>query len=316
MARSRPLPDALGSSFAVGEAQALGVRAGRLRGSDLLRPYSGLRTRRTTSAPERDEDPFAAQRRIRVEQALAYAPRLRPGQYFSHETAAALWGGPLPMVREDRLAGVHVSTLGEGPLVRAAGVVRHRGDPRFVRVRTDLGVPVASPASTWTQMGHLPFSDLVALGDYFCRTWRAGVGRPHAGRPPLATVTQLRAGIGAGRRVGAPMLREAIEWIRQDSWSPRESALRCLIVAAGLPEPQLNVDLFNGATFLGCVDMVYSARKVAIEYLGRVHANSWGADVERLARLRAAGWTVIEVTAELLADPSELLDRVRRALGF
>ncbi|MGO4680091.1 endonuclease domain-containing protein [Microbacterium sp. 2MCAF23] len=316
MSRSQPLPDALGSSFAVGEARALGVRAGRLRGSDLLRPYSGLRTRRSADVPDHDEDPFAAQRRIRVEQALAYAPRLRPGQYFSHETAAALWGGPLPIVREDRVVGVHVSTLGEGPLVRAVGVERHRGDPRFVRVRTDLGVPVASPASTWTQMGHLPLFALVALGDCFCRMWRPGVGRPHAGKPPLATVAQLRADIGAGRRLGAPMLREAIEWIREDSWSPRESELRCLIVAAGLPEPLLNVDLFDGSTFLGCVDMVYPERKVAIEYLGRVHANSWGADVERLARLRAAGWTVIEVTAELIADPPELLGRIRRALGF
>lgn len=314
--RPRRLPDALGSSFAVRDAQALGVSAGRLRGADLLRPYSGLRTRRSGSTPERDEDPFAAQRRIRVEHALAYAPRLRPGQYFSHETAAALWGGPLPIAREDATVGVHVSTLGDGPLVRAAGVVRHRGDPRLVRVRTDLGLPVASPASTWTQMGHLPFFALVALGDHFCRAWRPGVGRPHVGKPQLATVAELRANIGAGRRLGGPMLREAIEWIREDSWSPRESELRCLIVAAGLPEPQLNVDLFDGAGFLGCVDLVYPARKVAIEYLGRVHANSWGADVERLARLRAAGWTVIEVTAELLADPAELLGRIRRALGL
>ena len=316
MARSQPLPDALGSSFAVGEAQSLGVRPGRLRGSDLLRPYSGLRVRRSASDLVRDEDPFAAQRRIRVEQALAYAPRLRAGQYFSHETAAALWGGPLPFVHEDRVVDTHVSTLGDGPLVRAAGVVRHRGDPRLVRVRTDLGFPVASPASTWAQMGHLPFSALVALGDCFCRTWRHGVGRPNAGKPPLATIAELRANIGAGRRLGAPMLRKAIEWIREDSWSPRESELRCLIVAAGLPEPQLNVDLFDGATFLGCVDLAYPARRVAIEYLGRVHANSWGADVERLARLRAAGWTVIEVMAELLADPSELLGRIRRALGL
>lgn len=314
MPRFSPLPEDLGASFTVSEARDLGVGAGRLRGADLLRPYSGVRSR-IRSTPEREEDPYAAQRRVRIEQALRYAPRLRPGQYFSHETAAALWGGPLPLAPPGRRIQVHVSTLGEGPLVRAAGVERHRGDPRLVRVRTDLGVPVASPVSAWAQLGRLPFSDLVALGDFVCRVWRRGVGRPQPGRAPLATLAQLRSAVAAGRRPGAPGLREALEWIRLDSWSPRESELRCLLVGAGLPEPELNVDLFEGGAFLGCVDMIYRAQKVAIEYLGRVHAGSWGADVERLARLRAAGWTVIEVTAELLADPRELLRRVRRALG-
>ena len=315
MPRPQQLPEDLGASFAVGEARRLGVGAGRLRGPDLLRPYSGVRAR-IPPRLDREEDPYAEQRRMRVEQALRYAPRLRPRQYFSHETAVALWGGPLPFVPYGRGIEVHVSTLGEGPLVRAAGVARHRGDPRLVRVRTDLGVPVASPVSSWAQSGRLPFPELVALGDFFCRVWRRGVGRPQPGRAPLATVVQLRAALAAGRRPGGPLLREAIEWIREDSWSPRESEVRCLLVAAGLPEPELNVDLFEGGAFLGCVDMVYRAQKVAIEYLGRVHAGSWGADVERLARLRAAGWIVIEVTAELLADPRELVRRVRRALGL
>ncbi|MFB7842995.1 hypothetical protein [Microbacterium sp. NPDC056052] len=315
MPRSQPLPEDLGASFTIGAARDLGVGAGRLRGGDLIRPYSGVRAR-IPPRLEREEDPYAEQRRLRIEQALRYAPRLRPRQYFSHETAAALWGGPLPLVPQGRGIEVHVSTLGEGPLVRAAGVVRHRGDPRLVRVRTDLGVPVASPVSTWAQLGRLPFPDLVALGDFLCRVWRRGVGRPQPGRAPLATVAQLRSAVAAGRRPGGPSLREAIEWIREDSWSPRESEVRCLLVSAGLPEPELNVDLFDGGAFLGCVDLVYRAQKVAIEYLGRVHADSWGTDVERLARLRAAGWTVIEVTAELLADPRELVRRVHRALGF
>ena len=38
-------------------------------------------------------------------------------------------------------------------------------------------------------------------------------------------------------------------------------------------------------------------------------------DVERIASLRAAGWTVVEVTAPLLANPRELVRRVRHALG-
>jgi len=103
--------------------------------------------------------------------------------------------------------------------------------------------------------------------------------------------------------------------IREDSWSPRESLLRFHLVTAGLPEPELNIDVFDDdGWFLGCVDMAYPAQKVAIEYHGYMHAKTWDRDVERVARLRAAGWTVIEVTASALADVQGLIDRVAAAL--
>ncbi|MGM7698905.1 hypothetical protein [Microbacterium sp. A84] len=117
-------------------------------------------------------------------------------------------------------------------------------------------------------LGTLPVIDLVALGDYFCRQWRAGYGRPNAGRAPLAT------------------------------------------------RDELNIDVFDeSGLFLGCVDMVYPGEKVAIEYLGMLHGESWAQDVERLAALRAAGWTVIEATGPLLKRPAELVRRVSAALG-
>ncbi|QDZ16386.1 DUF559 domain-containing protein [Humibacter ginsenosidimutans] len=92
--------------------------------------------------------------------------------------------------------------------------------------------------------------------------------------------------------------------------------MRFELVCAGLPEPELNVDVFDAAgRFLGCVDMLYREERVVIEYLGMLHGASWARDVERLAALRAAGWTVIEVTAPLLSDTVELVRRVRVALG-
>ena len=120
----------------------------------------------------------------------------------------------------------------------------------------------------------------------------------------------------AGRRRGADRLRRAIELIREDSWSPRESELRCLLVDAGFPEPELNVDVFDGVgVFIACVDLLYPRQRVAIEYHGVHHGAQWARDVERAAALRAAGWTVIEVTSPLLRDPARLLRRVAAALG-
>ncbi|MGO2050546.1 MAG: hypothetical protein ACTH2E_08795, partial [Microbacterium sp.] len=210
---------------------------------------------------------------------------------------------------------VHVSTVGTGPLVRTTGVRAHRADPRTTRTREVTGLVVADPATAWAQLGSWHVSDLVALGDYFCREWRSGPGRPDAGRPPLATISDLQERIDGVRRHGIRRLREALELVREDSWSPRESKLRCLIVRAGLPEPALNQDLYDDhGRFLGCFDLVYPDKKVAIEYHGLVHASNYAADVERIAALRAAGWTVIEVTSALFAKPEELLTRIRRAL--
>lgn len=92
--------------------------------------------------------------------------------------------------------------------------------------------------------------------------------------------------------------------------------MRCILIAGGLPEPELNVDLYDErGRFLGCVDMVYREARVVIEYLGMLHGEQWAADVERLARFRAAGWIVIEVTSPLLRRPEELVRRVSAALG-
>lgn len=218
-------------------------------------------------------------------------------------------------VQDPAAAGVN-GGRGDGPLVRAAGVQAHRADPRTTRRLKIEGFVISDPATTWAQLGAWSVHDLVALGDYFCRVWRSGYGRPNAGKKPMATLPELRSRIDGVRRHGIRRLREAVELIREDSWSPRESKLRCLIMRAGLPEPMLNQDVYDDhGRFIGCVDLAYPGKKVAIEYLGLMHASTYAADVERTAALRAAGWTVIEVTNALFARPAELLTRIRRAIG-
>lgn len=320
MRTPRPIPQELDASFTVRHARDAGLSGGRLRRSDLDAPFHGIRAR--AAPPERaDLDIFERQTAERVFQAGRYAPRLKKAQFLSHETAVALLGGPSPLVTDDGKAvdgatlPVHVSTLGSGPLVRTAGVRAHRADPRTTRTVDIDGILVADPATAWAQLSSWNVADLVALGDYLCRVWRPGPGRPDVGRPPIATVTELRSRITGVRRGGIRKLREALELIRQDSWSPRESALRCLIVLAGLPEPLLNHDVYDqNGRFIGCFDLVYPDQKVAIEYHGVIHAAQYARDVERIAALRAAGWIVIEVTSALFARREELLARIRTAL--
>lgn len=322
MPKPRELPPHLGDAFSVHAATDAGVSAERLRRGDLDRPFRGVRSRTPEEAYTPDEDVFerqAAERRARAE---SYAPRLRENQFFSHETAAALRRAPLPLIVnsfgpiDGAKLPVHVSTMGDGALVRMDGVRAHRADARTTTVERHEGLPVSTPATTWASLGALSVSDLVVLGDFLCRCWRAGFGRKHVGRRPLSTVEELRLTIASGRRVGNRRLREAVELIRTDSWSPRESQVRCILIAAGLPEPELNIDVYDGdGVFLGCVDMAYPAKRVAIEYQGTMHSTRYAKDVERIAALRAAGWTVIEVTAALFKRPTDLIRRVASALA-
>ncbi len=320
MPRPRPLPDGLGPRFSVRDAVGLGVDRGRLRRKDLEIPFRGVRNAEPLP-PVSEEDPFERQAIERRRRANLYAPRLRPDQFFSHETAVALLGGPMPLVmREDVVVDgmtldVHVSTIGSDALVRAEGVTAHRAHPASTTHTGPRGAKVASPASAWAQLGHWAVLDLVALGDHLCRVWRAGPGRKDVGRSPLTTPDGLRAAIDAGRRVGIQRLRDAVELVREDSWSPRESKIRCHLIMEGLPEPRLNHDVYDDTgRFLGCVDLAYPEHKVAIEYQSMLHRSRYAADVERLDALRAAGWTVIEVSTDLFARPTDLVARVRRAL--
>jgi hypothetical protein len=114
---------------------------------------------------------------------------MRQTEFFSHTTAAVLWGVPLPVLEDHRL---NVSVFRPRRAPRGANVRGHEIDPRLVRV-TDLdGLPVTTPASTWASLGALlsPY-DLVAAGDaVVCvRSSTGGNGSPP--RPPWPRPTSF-----------------------------------------------------------------------------------------------------------------------------
>jgi len=319
MRTGRELPGKLGDAFSVQEARRSGVTDGRLRGRDLTRPFHSVRSR-PGGRPDPRADAYEARRLDALQQAKAYAKRMRPTEFFSHETAALIWDAPLPLPLADATMDVapHVSTFRGDAMPRARGVHGHRVNAQLARVVTHDGLRVTAPASTWAMLGHLQLYDLVAVGDYFARVWREeGYYRVNPGMPPLASLDDLAETVRAGRRVGVRQLRHALPLIRTDSWSRTESWTRLVIVQAGLPEPQLNCDFFDKyGAHLACIDLAYPEYKVAVEYMGQFHGAQYARDVERIERLRAAGWTVIQVTSELLfTKPGELVQRVRAALS-
>ncbi len=314
--RPSPLPAALPPRFSVAQARAAGVTPSRLRSSDLDTPFHGVRATGEAvadDARDRTGAPRGEREQACIELARRYSARMIPGEFFSHATAAIIWGIPLPpgLVRVSRL---DVAVAAPRRLRRAKGLRGHQVVAAATRVVREprTALRVTDPATTWAMLGALltdPF-DLVAAGDAVARSWRID--------EPLATLDELAEVITRGRRVGIIALRQALPRIRTRSASRPESHLRLLIVDHGMPEPQLNVEVRRDGDYYGAVDLAYPERKIAIEYEGQHHLLSteqWARDIARYDRLRAEGWIVIRVTRiDLFDHPAAVADRVRAAL--
>ncbi len=304
----RPLPPALGPVFSVKAATDAGVSPRRLRARDLDRPFRGVRVR-SAPVPTDAEGDHAGR-------AVAYAVALPDGQFFSHVTAAVLWGLPLP-VSALRGLGQDVGVLAPRRTPRGAGVRGHR----FVQASTRVcvhptrGVPLLTPACVWASLGAalLDVRDLVAVADAIVR-----VPMFRGDPPPLATIDDLAAA-STGRRVGVARLRDALPLVRERSASRTETWCRLVLVDGGLPEPELNWNIVVNGRLLACVDLAYPRERVAVEYDGEHHlvdARQWSRDIQRHEALAAAGWVVIRVTKQhLFADAGGVVARVRHALA-
>jgi hypothetical protein len=128
-------------------------------------------------------------------------------------------------------------------------------------------------------------------------------------REAVSAVADSRRGVR-----GASKLRSVLELVDGGVESPQESGLRMLIVGAGLPRPETQIE-FRELRIR--VDMGWRDWKVAVEYDGLQHwtagrQRAW--DIERIALLEAAGWVVIRVSAEMLRRPHVVLERIREKL--
>jgi hypothetical protein len=314
--RAHPLPPSLPPRFSVTQARAAGVTPARLRSSDLDAPFRGVRSTAAAVAADsydRSGAPRGEGERAHIELARRYCARMSPDEFFSHATAAMIWGIPLPpgLIRDSRL---DVAVAWPQRQRRAKGVRGHQVVASATRVVRDplTGLRVTDPATSWAMLGALlrdPY-DLVAAGDAVARSWRTD--------EPLAAIEELEEVVTRGRRVGIIALREAIPRIRTRSASRPETHLRLLIVDHGMPEPELNLEVRCDGEYLGAVDLAYPEKKIAIEYEGQHHLLSveqWTRDITRYDRLRAEGWIVIRVTKfDLFERPGEVVNRVRHAL--
>ncbi|GAA4266172.1 hypothetical protein [Frondihabitans peucedani] len=283
--------------FALGDGLDDGLSEKRLRGSDLAAPHSGVRVARSAeSALEHAGE--------------LYLPLLRPDEVFSHTTAASIWGLPLPLAVSPV---VHVTRFGEQRPRRPA-VVGHRSSRRLATTIVG-GLPVVEPLVAWAQCAAvLRLDDLVAMGDALAGRWS-----PHAAARELPLGLPARAADDWGRRRGRRRLEEALGLVRPDVWSPRETALRLVILRAGLPEPpERNAVICDAAgSVVGHADLVWRDERVLAEYEGDQHRTDrrqWRLDLAKYEAYADEGWRVVRVTDDDLVAPARLVRRIARLL--
>lgn len=298
------LPRSLGAHFSVADALEAGLTRRRMRAKDLARPFHGARRTVEDITAEQnvitdDHEPLALARastRLARSQALSYLQVAAPGTFICGASAAILRGFPVGPPGD-----LDVAVLAPRRAPKGRGVKGRRIEPHLVEVELIDGIPLSTPASTWAMLGRdLSVRQLTVLGDAIVRIPRddRGIQRPEwAG----STIEQLQASIDAGPRAGLTRLRSAIDRIRVGCSSPLETDYRLDSEDAGLPEPELDVEIRDArGRRLGISEFAYPRYGVVVEVEGDHHRSSklqWNRDLQKYRDYANAGWEVVRLTA-------------------
>ena len=271
-------------------------RAG-LSAPDVMHPFHGV----TSFGPTAGDI---------VSRCRQFEPLLRRGQVFSHLTAIALFGAPLPRLPSDEL---HVANLGNPSRSRTAGIIGHRMS-LATGVSLVHGLPVVAAADAWCQVAAMVHpNDLIAVGDFLV----SGVRLPGGGRTTaLCTFEDLdRACTRNLRGRGARSRAMALPRLRTDVDSRMESLLRLCLVDAGFPEPETGAEILVDAGRLALhPDLYWPRGRIVIEYEGEHHGlpERFRRDILRRELFEAAGYHVLQVTShDLFVDRAAFMRRVR-----
>lgn len=216
--------------------------------------------------------------------------------FASHATAARVWSLPVNLP-----PGEHVTVPEVGHRLRRTGVTCHVRPAAEVAVVD--GIRVSTLPDLFVELASLlPLVELVVAGDWMVR--RRGV-RP---KQLIATARQ------AGGRAGA-LARRAAAYVREGVDSPMESRLRMLLVLAGIPEPEINLQIRTvDGEVLRRYDLSWPGVRVIVEYDGRHHierVEQWEADLTRREAIDDSAWRILVIVSSgIYKSPEQTVQRV------
>ncbi|SDC65753.1 hypothetical protein SAMN05216410_2116 [Sanguibacter gelidistatuariae] len=283
-------------TFTIQQGLALGLTRATMRSRRFTAPFHGVRV----------EGPCPTSVDARCHAAL---PLLPDDAAFSHVTALALLGVEVPWrLQSDPL--VHVTTRRRETRPHRPEIAAHLCTQAALDIVQVGALPVTSPEQTWLQLAHyLPLADVVVLGDAMLRRVE-----------PVTDLGRLESlMLHTHKMRGLTACRAALELMVAGTDSTMETRTRLVLVAAGLPCPEVNTPVYDDAGhFVALPDLQYHRLKIAIEYDGDVHRTdpaAWRRDIERCHGLEDAGWLIITATADdVLRHPERLVARVSAAV--
>jgi hypothetical protein len=217
-------------------------------------------------------------------------------------SAAAWWGAPLASATDPVVVLVPPGSAWRGP--RGARAHRTVLEPADV-VTHDDGTRITGPMRTaWDVATLETVPNAVALLDAMVRTGHLDL---------QAAMAELGRSRGRWR---ASRVAKVLPLVDGRSQSPPESWVRVACVRAGLPVPVPQYVVLEGGEFLGVVDLSWPEARVIVEYEGAHHFDGLQIvkDDARYARLTAAGWHVIRLSASDLRDMEAVVRKIRAAL--
>ncbi|MCA4133132.1 hypothetical protein [Arthrobacter sp. M4] len=174
--------------------------------------------------------------------------------------------------------------------VRRKGVKGHQATLVEADIVQGRLVACTSPLRTWFDLAQILTDDeLVIAGDHLLKR-----------QNPLSAVQELDDFLSHQRgRAGYRKAVRARSRMRPRTDSPKETEVRLLLVDHGLPEPVINVPLFDEAgRWVQDPDMSYEDFKVLIQYDGAHHVTPQQrrSDIFRDEEAKDLGWRVVQLT--------------------
>ena len=184
----------------------------------------------------------------------------RPPALLSHTSAARLWELPTPRTVE--------------PVVRLTDPVQWRRGRDYLMTCAPL-----SAGERW-RTGPLPLTSAPRTLVDCAREWPLEDAVVAMDAALLAERTSLddlhRATVAVHHWRGAGRAARATAHADGRAESPLETRGRLRIVGAGLPAPELQVEIRDGGCLVGVVDAWFDAAAVAVEFDGQVkYTNPW-----------------------------------------
>ena len=108
-----------------------------------------------------------------------------------------------------------------------------------------------------------------------------------------------------------------VQHVEPAAESPMETRLRMLLVLAGLPRPEAQIEIRDRwFRFAGRLDLYFRTHRLGLEYDGTGHRESLVEDNRRQNRLLNAGVRLLRFTAgDIYNTPGTVVNLVRSALA-